>query len=99
MNWQKLGEIMKQMLISGCTDEDILKNRAYKKAQEIFADQINAVFERDGIKAVRKLEVEIMAYINWWIRAKREEVRKAGEDYRKINLDIVRERMVVQWRR
>jgi len=99
MKWQKLGEIMKQMLISGCTDEDILKNRAYKKAQKIFANQINAVFERNGIKAVRKLEMEIMMYINWWIRAKREEVRRAGEDFRKINLDIVRERMVVQWRR
>ena len=43
--------------------------------------------------------MEIIAYINWWIRAKREEVRRAGEDFRKINLDIVRERMVIQWRR
>ena len=95
-NWLKLSEVMKQMLIEGCTDENTLRKNTYKKAQKIFADQINAVFERDGIKAVREIEREIMAYINFWIRAEKEEVRKPRENFGKINLDIVRERLVSQ---
>lgn len=95
-NWLKLSEVMKQMLIEGCTDEDTLRKRAYKKAQKIFADQINAVFERDGVKAVRELEREIMAYINFWIRAEKEEVRKPRENFGKIDLNIVKERLMSQ---
>ena len=93
-NWLKLSEIMDQLILNGCIDEEELKRLAYKKAQKIFADEINRAFETEGIKKVREIERKIVAYINWWVGEKKNAVRKGGEDYRKINLEIVRERMI-----
>jgi len=92
-NWLKLSEAIKMMVLKGCTDENILKRRAWQKAREIFENQINSIFEKEGIKAVRELEKEIISYINWWIMVTKEEVRKGGEPYQNINLEVVKERL------
>lgn len=72
---------MKRLIRAGLTDEKMLKRRVY--------GYIISIIPED-----KQLE-ELRKWINCCLITIREEYRRAGEDFSKVTLDVVRERMRV----
>lgn len=84
--WMKLREYMENAIILGCTDDEKLKRVALRYALTLFSE--DGKYEID-----RKLYEEIKAHISSFLYRIRAEVRKAGEPYEKVTLEVVRERL------
>ena len=85
--WMKLGEYMRTAIIRGCTDEEKLKRLALRYAWYLFGNE-------NGIMKNKRIENEIKAFISSFIWQIKEEVRKKGEAYKNIDLNITRIRMI-----
>ena len=85
--WIKLSEYMRTAIIRGCTDEEKLKRLALRHAWYLFGNEGGTVIDK-------KLEEEIRAFISSFIWQIKEEVRRGGEPYKNIDLNVVRVRLI-----
>jgi len=84
----EIDNYMKRAIRMGCTDEEMLKRRAYGYALGLVSDGTNRDFLRD-----------VRAFINANVMNIRSEFRKGGEDFTKVTLEEVRRRMTDGYRR
>jgi len=81
--YMEVAKYMKRAVMMGCTNEEVLKRRAYMHALHIL----------DGRNVDREMLKRIRRWTNCLIMIMREEVRQPGEPFERITLEVVRERM------
>lgn len=89
-NWVKLGFYIKNLVLRGITDEEKIVVLAMRYANSLFFNE-----ERDmDVERAKKLRREILIHIRKCIMQLKEEMRKAGEDYQKVTLEVVSKRLL-----
>lgn len=81
--YMEIDSYMKRLIKAGLTDEEVLKRRVYGYIVSIIPEDKQHMLE------------ELRKWINCCLITIREEYRRAGEDFSKVTLDVVRERMRV----
>ena len=81
--YAEIRRYMKNAIIRGCTDEEVLKHRAYIYATNLV-----------GENATKEFLCNIRSFINATVILIREECRRGGEGFEKVTLDEVRRRLM-----
>lgn len=85
--WCMLGEYMRRLIIRGCTDEELVKRLARQYASKLFGNENGIIYNRELIQRIKD-------YTSSFIYMIKEEVRYGGEPYDKIDLNVVRVRLI-----
>ena len=80
--FMEVNRYMKNAIRRGCTDEEVLKSRAYLYAMNLVSENVS-----------REFLFRIRSFINANVRMIREEYRKGGENFEEVTLEEVRRRM------